>query len=119
MAPYLLQFEIMRKAKVLGCQCYDLFGVSPQSEPSTSNGWTDISVFKRKFGGRELRLVPTLECIYDPIAYQEWKAKHGGDSHDLPLDRTPLDSSFRATPVLGDGLPASASVTAGVQAGNL
>ncbi len=118
MAPYLLQFEIMRKAKVLGCQCYDLFGVTPESEPNTSNGWTDISVFKRKFGGRELRLVPTLEYIYDPIAYQEWKAKHGGDSHDLPLDRAPLDSSFRPTQVLSDGLPASASVTAGVQVGN-
>jgi peptidoglycan pentaglycine glycine transferase (the first glycine) len=72
MAPYLLHFEIMRKAKVLGCQCYDLFGITPQSEPS--DGWTDISVFKRKFGGQELRLVPTLEYIYDPIAYQEWKA---------------------------------------------
>lgn len=71
MAPYLLQFEIMRKAKALNCQCYDLFGITPQNEPS--DGWTDISVFKRKFGGQELRLVPTLEYIYDPIAYQEWK----------------------------------------------
>jgi peptidoglycan pentaglycine glycine transferase (the first glycine) len=72
MAPYLLQFEIMRRAKARGCQCYDLFGVAPQGELST--GWTDISVFKRKFGGRELRLVPTLEHIYDPTAYQEWQA---------------------------------------------
>jgi peptidoglycan pentaglycine glycine transferase (the first glycine) len=72
MAPYLLQFEIMRKAKSLGCQCYDLFGVTPQGAPN--DGWTDISIFKRKFGGQELRLVPTLEYIYDPIAYQEWEA---------------------------------------------
>ena len=71
MAPYLLHYEIVRKAKALGCQCYDLFGVTLQSEPS--NGWTDISIFKRKFGGQELRLVPTLEYIYDPIAYQGWK----------------------------------------------
>jgi len=71
MAPYLLQFEIMRKAKTLGYQFYDLFGITPKSEPS--DDWTDISVFKRKFGGQELRLVPTLEYIYDPIAYQEWK----------------------------------------------
>jgi lipid II:glycine glycyltransferase (peptidoglycan interpeptide bridge formation enzyme) len=71
MAPYLLQFEIMRKAKALGCQYYDLFGITPQNEPS--NGWTDISAFKRKFGGQEIRLVPTLEYIYDPIAYQEWR----------------------------------------------
>jgi peptidoglycan pentaglycine glycine transferase (the first glycine) len=72
MAAYLLHFEIMRKAKALGCQCYDLFGVTPQGEPR--DRWTGISDFKRKFGGYELRLVPTLEYIYDPIAYEEWEA---------------------------------------------
>jgi peptidoglycan pentaglycine glycine transferase (the first glycine) len=76
MAPYLLHFEIMRKAKILGCQTYDLFGVAPESKPGDS--WTDISVFKRKFGGQELHLVPTLEYIYDPSAYQEWKAIEDG-----------------------------------------
>jgi peptidoglycan pentaglycine glycine transferase (the first glycine) len=72
MAPYLLHFEIMRKAKLLGYQSYDLFGVTPQGKPS--DGWTNISVFKRKLGGKELIFAPTLEYIYDPIAYQEWKA---------------------------------------------
>jgi lipid II:glycine glycyltransferase (peptidoglycan interpeptide bridge formation enzyme) len=72
MAPYLLHFEIMRTAKGLGYQTYDLFGVPPQG--GSNDGWTDISVFKRKFGGRELRLVPSLEYIYDSTAYQEWKA---------------------------------------------
>lgn len=71
MAPYLLHFEIMRRAKCLGCQSYDLFGVTPQGAPD--DGWTDISVFKRKFGGRELRFVPTLEYVYDPVAYREWE----------------------------------------------
>jgi peptidoglycan pentaglycine glycine transferase (the first glycine) len=75
MAPYLLQFESMRRAKSLGCQCYDLFGVAPQDRPG--DGWADISIFKRKFGGRELRLVPTLEYIYDADAYQEWKTIKG------------------------------------------
>jgi lipid II:glycine glycyltransferase (peptidoglycan interpeptide bridge formation enzyme) len=73
MAPYLLQFEIMRKAKSLGCQCYDLFGITPQNEPR--DGWTDISAFKRKFGGQELRFVPTLDYVYDPVVYQEWEAR--------------------------------------------
>ncbi|WP_336490613.1 lipid II:glycine glycyltransferase FemX [Methylobacterium nigriterrae] len=71
MAPYLLHFAIMRNAKSRGCHCYDLFGVTPQDEPS--DGWSDISAFKRKFGGRELRLTPTLELIYNPVGYQEWK----------------------------------------------
>jgi peptidoglycan pentaglycine glycine transferase (the first glycine) len=72
MASYMLHFEIMRKARVRGCRSYDLFGVTPKGEQS--DGWTDISVFKRKFGGREVRFVPTLECIYDSAAYEEWKA---------------------------------------------
>ena len=72
MAPYLLQFEMMRKAKSLGCQFYDMFGVTPQS--ASTSGWTDISTFKRKFGGQEINLVPTLDYIYDPIAYHKWKA---------------------------------------------
>ena len=71
MAPYLLQFEIMRKAKSLGCECYDLMGITPLGKPD--NGWADISVFKRKLGGRELLLVPTQEYIYDPVAYEHWK----------------------------------------------
>ena len=71
MAPYLLHFEIMRKAKALGCRYYDLLGVTPSGEPD--NGWKDISVFKRKLGGRELRLVPTLEYVYDPVAYEEYE----------------------------------------------
>ena len=89
MAPYLLQFEIMRKARALGCQCYDLMGVTPEGEPS--NGWTEISVFKRKFGGREIRLVPALEYVYDPAAFQVWKSierdrrrdrRRGGDASE-------------------------------------
>jgi lipid II:glycine glycyltransferase (peptidoglycan interpeptide bridge formation enzyme) len=71
MAPYLLHFEIMRKAKALGCQSYDFFGVSPVGAPN--DGWADISVFKRKFGGREVRHVPTLEYVYDPVAYGDWE----------------------------------------------
>jgi lipid II:glycine glycyltransferase (peptidoglycan interpeptide bridge formation enzyme) len=72
MAPYLLHFEIMRKAKALGCRYYDFGGVAPQS--TLDNRWTDISIFKRKFGGREVHFVPTLEYIYDPAAYHEWEA---------------------------------------------
>jgi lipid II:glycine glycyltransferase (peptidoglycan interpeptide bridge formation enzyme) len=75
MAPYLLHFEIMRTAKRRGCLSYDLFGVTPQGGPS--DGWQDISIFKRKFGGRDVRFVPTLEQIYDQTAYHEWEKAEG------------------------------------------
>jgi peptidoglycan pentaglycine glycine transferase (the first glycine) len=78
MAPYLLQFEIMCKAKARGCQWYDFFGIAPESEPN--HLWTNVSVFKRKLGGQELHLVPTLDYIYDPVAYQEWKAIEDKDA---------------------------------------
>ena len=70
MAPYLLHFEIMRRAKSRGCECYDLMGIAPLGE--RDDRWADISVFKRKFGGREVRRVPDLEYIYDPVAYEDW-----------------------------------------------
>lgn len=72
MAPHLLHFEIMRRAKALGCEWYDFWGVSPPG--AQEHPWQDISVFKRKFGGREVTLVPTLDYVYDPAAYEQYVA---------------------------------------------
>ena len=74
MAPYLLHFDIMRRAQARGYESYDLWGVAPEGEPDHS--WSDISVFKRKFGGQELALVPTLDYVYDPAAYERYTAWH-------------------------------------------
>lgn len=70
MAPYLLHFEIMRRAKAIGCEWYDLWGIAPPNEPD--HRWTNITTFKRKFGGREIDLVPTLDYVYDPAAYERY-----------------------------------------------
>jgi len=67
MAPYLLHFEVMRKAKALGHEWYDLWGIAPANEPD--HPWQNLSVFKAKFGGEELHLVPTLDYVYDKAAY--------------------------------------------------
>jgi lipid II:glycine glycyltransferase (peptidoglycan interpeptide bridge formation enzyme) len=72
MAPYLLHFEIMRKARALGCEWYDLWGVAPENQPD--HRWRNISNFKRKFGGVEVCLVPTLDYVYDPAAYEQYAA---------------------------------------------
>ncbi len=71
MAPYLLHFEIMRKAKALGHEWYDLWGIAPANEPD--HPWKNFSIFKAKFGGEEVHLVPTLDYIYDPAAYAHYK----------------------------------------------
>jgi lipid II:glycine glycyltransferase (peptidoglycan interpeptide bridge formation enzyme) len=72
MAPYLLHFEIMRKARALGHECYDLWGIAPENEPD--HPWANITAFKSKFGGQEVHLVPTLDYVYDPAAYDSYLA---------------------------------------------
>jgi lipid II:glycine glycyltransferase (peptidoglycan interpeptide bridge formation enzyme) len=75
MAPYLLHFEVMCKAKALGHQWYDLWGIAPANEPD--HPWKNFSIFKAKFGGEEVHLVPTLDYIYDPAAYAHYKELNG------------------------------------------
>lgn len=75
MAPYLLHFEIMRQAKARGHAWYDFWGVAPDNEPD--DAWHNLSVFKRKFGGVEVRLTPTLDLVYDADAYAGYRARTG------------------------------------------
>lgn len=72
MAPYVLHFEIMRKAKALGHHWYDLWGVAPPNEPD--HPWKDFSAFKAKFGGLEIHFVPTLDYVYDQAAYALYRS---------------------------------------------
>jgi len=80
MAPYLLHFEVMRKARALGHEWYDLWGIAPANKPD--HPWRDFSVFKAKFGGVEVHLVPTLDYVYDAAAYDGYVAdqRHSGDT---------------------------------------
>jgi peptidoglycan pentaglycine glycine transferase (the first glycine) len=72
MAPYLLHFEAIRRAKAMGCEWYDFWGVAPRNEPH--HPWHRIGEFKRKFGGVEVNLVPTLDYVYDSAAYAQYVA---------------------------------------------
>ena len=76
MAPYLLHFEIMRTAKAWGCEWYDLWGVAPLDQPD--HAWQQISEFKRKFGGVDVQLVPTLDYVYDAAAYEQFRLAASG-----------------------------------------
>lgn len=71
MAPYLLHFHIMLKAKALGCQWYDMYGVAPPAE--AEHKWSNISAFKRKLGGCDFSFVPTLDYVYDADAYENYR----------------------------------------------
>jgi lipid II:glycine glycyltransferase (peptidoglycan interpeptide bridge formation enzyme) len=80
MAPYLLHFEVMRAAKALGHEWYDLWGIAPANEPD--HPWLNFTVFKAKFGGVEVHLVPTLDYVFDEAAYDGYVAgqRDSGDS---------------------------------------
>ena len=74
-APDFLQFEMMRRAKARGCDWYDFWGIAPANQPN--HPWQTFSGFKRKFGGSEFTLVPTLDYIYDPSAYNRFQETEG------------------------------------------
>jgi peptidoglycan pentaglycine glycine transferase (the first glycine) len=71
MAPYLLHFEIMLKAKTRGHKWYDFYGIAPADKPD--HRWAKISAFKRKFGGSEMAFGPALDFIFDDSSYQEYR----------------------------------------------
>jgi lipid II:glycine glycyltransferase (peptidoglycan interpeptide bridge formation enzyme) len=73
-APEVLQLEIIRRVKALGCSGYDFWGVAPRDE--ADHDWQRLSDFKRRFGGTDLDLVPTLDHVYDAKAYDRYLALH-------------------------------------------
>lgn len=66
MAPYLLQWEAMRRAKAHGCTRYDLLGISPESA-AANDPWQGISDFKRKFGGTVVSYPPEQMIVLKPM----------------------------------------------------
>ena len=95
MAPYLLHWETIRRAKKRGCKLYDLLAVDPleskleiryeklgKSTPHISNPsyhistlhkYAGIGKFKRQFGGKTIRLVGSWDLIFSPFWYKMFK----------------------------------------------
>lgn len=67
MAPYKLQFEMMREAKKRGCRYYDMFGIAPNNNPK--HPWAGVTRFKRQFGGQELAYLGSWDKIFSPTKY--------------------------------------------------
>ena len=76
MAPYLLQWEAMRRSKAHGCHTYDLLGISPDKAPP-NDPWWGITDFKRKFGGTVVTYPAEQAIVLRPVmkAALEWKRK--------------------------------------------
>jgi lipid II:glycine glycyltransferase (peptidoglycan interpeptide bridge formation enzyme) len=71
MAPYLLHWEAIRKAKSLGLKNYDFGGIAPGNEAKHS--WAGISRFKKGFGGFEVDYPGSFDLIFSPLWYNIYK----------------------------------------------
>jgi peptidoglycan pentaglycine glycine transferase (the first glycine) len=62
MAPYLLQWEMIRKAKALGLKYYDFSGIDEKK-------WPGVTRFKRGFTGQETNYPGTFDVIFNKTKY--------------------------------------------------
>ncbi|TAL19381.1 peptidoglycan bridge formation glycyltransferase FemA/FemB family protein [Patescibacteria group bacterium] len=67
MAPYLLHWQAMRRAKSRGCQSYDFWGIAP--EDSAEHPLAGVSRFKRGFGGEVFTAPDSWELPLRPFWY--------------------------------------------------
>ena len=90
MAPYLLHWEAIKRAKEKGCKYYDLLAVEPQtdyrlpvtekkedknavvsSQSAVSNHkYAGITRFKEQFGGRKVHIVGSWDLVHKPVWYK-------------------------------------------------
>ena len=51
---------------------WSAWGIAPENEPD--HPWQNITTFKRKLGGVDVGLLPTLDDVYDAAAYDRYLA---------------------------------------------
>jgi len=77
MAPYLIHWEAIKRAKAKRCRYYDLLAIEPVNSnqlPVTSNHkYAGITRFKEQFGGRKIHLIGSYDLIYKPFWYKLFK----------------------------------------------
>jgi len=66
MAPYLLQWQIIRQAKEMGFKYYDFWGIDEDK-------WPGVTRFKRGFGGQEVSSPGAYDLIYSKFWYLLYK----------------------------------------------
>ena len=77
MAPYLLQWRQILDAKKMGCEKYDFWGVSSDTEcprQGHSVSWGGITKFKKGFGGFEKNYIGAYDLIFNSIEYTIYKS---------------------------------------------
>lgn len=77
MAPYLLHWRVIQRAKERGCQAYDLLAVMPEDreekKENRNHKYTGITRFKEQFGGRKKHIVGSYDLVFKPTWYKLFK----------------------------------------------
>jgi lipid II:glycine glycyltransferase (peptidoglycan interpeptide bridge formation enzyme) len=73
MAPYLLQWEIMRWLKAKGVTKYDLVGIPPLDQLNESHAFYGLYHFKSGFAGTEMQFIGTYDLPLSAWKYQIWR----------------------------------------------
>ena len=60
---------MMRRARELGSRLHDMWGVAPAGA-SPEHAWHGVGLFKKGFGGREVRWAGTWDVVIDPTLYR-------------------------------------------------
>ena len=68
-ASYLLQWEMMRRARELGSRLHDLWGIAPEGT-GPEHAWHGVGLFKKGFGGRVATWAGTWDVVVDPTLYR-------------------------------------------------
>jgi lipid II:glycine glycyltransferase (peptidoglycan interpeptide bridge formation enzyme) len=71
MAPYILQWTMIRDAKAAGFQKYDFFGIAPDDQPD--HPWAGVTRFKKQFGGETTEIQGSYDLVMKPLEYQVFK----------------------------------------------
>ncbi|MCS7183911.1 MAG: peptidoglycan bridge formation glycyltransferase FemA/FemB family protein [Patescibacteria group bacterium] len=59
---YKLQWQIILDAKERGCKFYNFWGIT---DKGPEHPWYGLTQFKKGFGGREIKLLPTLDYVFN------------------------------------------------------
>ncbi len=67
---YLCQWEAIKQAKADGCEVYNFWGVSPDSNPE--HPIAGVTKFKRKFAGYDYSLLHAQDLVLSPKYWFNW-----------------------------------------------
>jgi peptidoglycan pentaglycine glycine transferase (the first glycine) len=68
-ASYALQWAMMRLARERGARVHDLWGVAP-ADAGPDHPWHGVGLFKKGFGGREVKWAGSWEIVVDANLYR-------------------------------------------------